>query len=116
MTIELIEGWSEAVDYKLLADSVAVDLTGYSGGQATSTALSTVFPELHTRNVRSTSTGLLSIVSATCGIVRFTPGSCTDLAPSPSPYSFRVGMRSAGGKLVYFPNGEPEQWIVRSLG
>ena len=116
MAISLVEGWSEPIEYKLLADSVAVNLTGYSGGQATSTALSTVFPQLVTRNVPSTSTGLIAIMSATCGYVKFTPGSCTDLAPSPSPYSFRIGVRSAAGELVYFPNGEPEQWTVRSVG
>ena len=115
MAIEIVEGWGEAIEYKMLADSVAVDLTGYSGGQATSTALSTLVPQLNSRGVMATSTGVIAVMTATCGYVKFTPGSCTDLVAEQSPYTFRIGMRSAGNQVVYFPNGSAEIWTVHSV-
>lgn len=100
MALALVEGWTGNIDYRLKADGLTVDLTG-----------ATV--ELTARdNVGAvvTMTGVTTIPDELTGHVRFAPAT-GDLVSSKSVYSIRFKVTS-GGKVTYFPNGEPEKWNV----
>jgi len=103
MALELTEGWTERISYQLGADGSAPNLTGmivtlvlYRNGDYT------IFPFL----------GTSGILTAATGIVYFDPAE-TDLVAANSPYSGRWKVTDGAGKISYFPNGTPEQWIVR---
>lgn len=100
--IYLVEGWTGDVDYALKADGVAFDLTG-------ATVEMKAFDKA---NVALAFAGTTSVTDAPGGNVRFSPAS-SDLTAVQSPLSVRFKVTLAGGKIVFFPNGGPELWIVK---
>lgn len=100
--IDLVQGWTSPVDFRLDADGVAVDLSGM-----------TVTLVLSTNNGELVSLGgSTSLLDATGGQVRYTPSTGGgDFVKG----SFRGRWQVVDGdsKVVYFPNGEADTWNVR---
>ncbi len=104
MQVELVEAWTGPIDMQLKADGVGPDLTG------TTVAL---ILRGNDDALVDTSGDVSIIAPATAGKVRYSPGAA-DLVAAKSPYRARWKVTDAGSKVVYFPNGTADQWIVRS--
>jgi len=102
MPLSLIQGETAPIQYQLLADGVAADLTGAT------VAISIT----DRRGIEASSTGTVSVVDSTDGQVTFTPATTGDFTRARSPYSVRFTVETPSG-TVYFPNAAtPEYWIV----
>lgn len=103
MALNLIEGWTYPIDYRLEEDGVSCDLSG-------STVTIALFDRYGTA---TTSTGEVLVISATCGNVRFVPGTTADFVMTLQPYHMRFKVVTTLGKILYFPNAaQPEKWTV----
>lgn len=99
--IKLVEGWTERIRYTLLSDGVAQSLVGM-----------TIALKLYTRTGLSVSlTGTGGVINAAGGVVYYDP-SPLELLSANSPYIARWEVTDSGGKKAYYPNGEPELWVV----
>lgn len=99
--IGIVEGWTGAIDFRLLADGTAQNLTGM-----------TVAAVAYDRSRNTvTLTGDCTVQSSTGGLVRLTPDS-GDFLESGSPYDLRFKVTD-GGLDVFFPNEEPISVTVR---
>ena len=103
MMLDLVAGWTGAIDAVLKADDVAVDLSGC----AVALILQTV------NGTTVTLTGSVTVPAPSTGSVRFSPGAA-DLVAANSPYAARWKVTDGAGKIVYFPNGRADVWIVRA--
>lgn len=101
VTVDLVEGWSGAVDFRLLADGSSQNLAGL-----------TVTGQGYDRlGVPVTLTGDVSISSATSGLVRLLPDT-DDFTANRSPYELRFKATDGSG-IVFFPSAEPIIICVR---
>lgn len=95
---EVVEGWTGALPFQLLADGSPVDITGMT-------------VELWMKDTDGTqihnSTSGLTVTSSTAGIVSFAPTSDQFVAAK-SPYLLRFKVEDALSKVVYFPNAEED--------
>lgn len=93
-------GWTDPIDYQLLAGGVAFDLTGYT-------------VTLDVRNAAGatvTWTGTVSVTDAAAGKVRFLPGA-GDLVAG----QFWVRWKATkDGRSGFFPKAERELWTVEA--
>jgi hypothetical protein len=100
--VEFVEGWSGPLDFELLNDGAAQDLTTMTvTGQA--------------RNRLNALVDLSSdvtVITATDGKVRMTPDT-GDFQSEDSPYELRFKVVDAGLAVVFFPSGEAVNLIVR---
>lgn len=96
-TIEITEGWTGDLDFTLTADGAAVDLTG-----------ATVELVLTTGSTVVDTSGDVTVVDAATGSVRYTPDPA-DLTPGQYRAHWKV---TDGGKVVFYPNGRGDLWIV----
>lgn len=101
-TIDLVEGWTGPVVYVLKVDGVAQDLTGM--------AVSMVARDAHGTVINLS--GTLQVTDQSNGEVTFTPAT-GDVKLRVSPMLIRFKVVDAQSKVVYFPNAEAEQWVVR---
>jgi hypothetical protein len=99
--VEISQGWTGDLDFQLLMDGVAVNLTG-----------KTVTAQATNKNGASVNlTGVVTVTSLLEGKVRYTP-SANDFVAAQSPYGFRF-KATTGDQTVMFPNGVADAWIVR---
>lgn len=104
MSIELVEGWTAAIEFHLKTAGSAQDLTG-----------ATVVLSLFDREgVQVCTTGAVTLTSSTGGKLTYTPSTC-DLNADRSPYSARFKVTDAGSKVSFFPSAEPDEWVVRDV-
>jgi hypothetical protein len=99
--VDLVEGWTERVDFTLYADGAAIDLTGRT-------------VTIHVRDKNGDDPGWLgsvAIVTAASGQVGYTPNSA-DLVATEGPYTVRFKIMSDG---YFVPNKEPMVWLVRGF-
>lgn len=102
--VELVTGWTGPLDFRLLADGAAYNLTGM-----------TVELILTAQDGTSISTsGDTSVTDAATGTVRYLPDS-TDLVTSNSPISMRWKVTDGGGLIVFHPSGRPSTILVRGI-
>lgn len=97
---DLVEGQTAAVDAQLLNDGAAPDLTGC-----------TLALELKGTDGAAVTT-TVAFRDPAVATVRYSPGAL-DLSAAKSPYRARWKVTDALGKIAWWPNGEPEKWIVR---
>lgn len=102
MALFVVEGQTAPIDYKLLADNAAYNLTGCT---VTLVAYKSS-GSLHTF------TGTVAIASAVGGTVQFSPTS-TDLVATDLAYFIRFRVVRGDGKVEFFPTGVPESWVVQ---
>jgi hypothetical protein len=102
MPLEVIEAWTGDLDFQLKNDNVAVNLTG-----------TTVVLILQDNNGAAvTLAGTTSTFDAVLGKVRLSPNAA-DLVAAKSPYNARWKVTDGAGKVVFFPSGTDDVWIVR---
>jgi len=102
MAIELVTGWTEELLYVLKNNGVAVSL---SGATVALVARDSADNPL-------TLSGAVSVVDESTGQVQFAPA-LGDITKTHSPYRVRFKVTAADGRISYFPNKEPERWIVK---
>jgi hypothetical protein len=99
--IKVVEGWTAALDFQLMADGVAQNLTGM-----------TVTLELRDRaGLVINTTGNVSVVDAPTGKVRYSADS-GDLVAANGPYRARWKVVDGASKVSYFPSGEHDVWKI----
>lgn len=99
MTVYLVAGWTERIRMVMLADGVALDLTGYA-------------VELVSYNSTGTLTllGTSGIDTAVSGIASFDPNPA-DLVTG--KMKVRWKLTDPLGKVSFFPNSvDPDIWVV----
>lgn len=102
LKVEFVEGWTGPLDFQLLNDGVAQDLTSMTvTGQARTRLATTV-------DLSSD----VTVLSATAGTVRLTPDA-VDFDNAFSPYELRFKVVDATTAVVFFPSGEAVTLIVR---
>lgn len=102
MSLFVVEGQTAPVDYKLLADGVAYDLTGCTVETVARTSSGAV----------KTLTGSTAVLVAASGTVRFSPGAA-DFVASDFLLRVRFKVTRADSKIEFFPTGEPESWVIQ---
>lgn len=102
MSLFLVEGQTAPVDYKLLADGAAYDLTGCTVTTVARTSAGAV----------KTLAGSTAVLVAASGTVRFSPDAA-DLVASDFMLRVRFKVTRADSKIEFFPTGEPESWVVQ---
>lgn len=96
-TLDLVEGWTSAIDFTLESNGAAANLTG--------AAVEMEFDG-------TAASGTVDIVSPLTGRVRYSPAD-GDLSEQREPYDVRFKVTDGDGKVTYFPNGEPLKVRVR---
>ncbi len=102
LKVEIVEGWSGGLDFQLLNDGVAQNL-------------STMTVTGQSRNRLRQLVDLasdVSVLTATDGTVRLTPDT-GDFPAANSPYELRFKVVDAATNIVFFPSGEAVVLIVR---
>ena len=101
MPLTITAGTTANLDFRLTADGSAVNLTG-----------ATVTLVLRDKTGTAvTTTGDISVISATGGTVRYAPDA-TDLVASVSPHRARFKVTDSGGQIAYYPSGKADIWTV----
>ncbi len=100
MAEDLTEGWTGPLDFILLIDGVAANLTGATVELVLYDSLGTLV----------TTSGDVTVVTAATGHVRYTPDS-TDLSSSLSPYKAKFKV-TLSGEVTFFPKGAADVWTV----
>ena len=99
--VGIVEGWTGNIDFRLLADGSAQNLTGM-------TVVAVGYDRL--RNA-VTLIGDVTVLSATGGTVRLQPDA-NDFIEAASPYELRFKVTD-GGLDTFFPSEEPILVTVR---
>ena len=102
MTIDLVAGWTSAIDFMLIARGALPNGTMF--GHTAELIL------MDDSGNQVTTTGDVEIADPTNWVVRYTPDA-TDLIPG--NYYGRFKITDAAGGVAYFPSGEPDLWIIR---
>lgn len=102
--VELVSGWTGPLDFRLLADGAAINLTGMTVELILTAQDGTSIP----------TTGDTSVTDAVAGKVRYSPDS-TDLVVASSPIQMRWKVTDGGGSVVYHPSGRPAVIVVHAV-
>ena len=100
---DFVEGWTGVIEYQLLADDVAVNLTGFTVGIQTFGA---------DQGPLSLG-GTVVVTSSTGGKVEYRPATTCELKSVYSPIQVRFKVTDGASKITYYPNAAPELWTVR---
>ena len=103
MALDIVQGWTEAIEYQLSADGSPVNLTGM-------TVEFLLYPNFAT--VPKTLTGSVVLTDATVGKVTYTPGP-DDLKASDSPAKVRWKVTDTGNNIAFFPRDAAELWTIQ---
>jgi len=97
--LSIVEGWTGALPFTLLADDVGIDVTGLTVRVVLKTAAGLV--------VKDTTAGV-TVTGSTSGWVDYAPSSSSgDLfLAAQTPYRVRFRVTDALSKVVYFPQDE----------
>lgn len=103
---DVVEGWTGRLTFQLLADGAALDGTGL-----TVSALDLV--DAHNHPVQTT--GDFGWVTQSAGTVYYDPDA-SDFVAARGPYRLRYQVTDGGSKVVWFPNGKPDEIRVWERG
>ena len=103
MGLDIVQGWTEAIEYQLSADGSPVNLNGM-------TVVFLLYPTFAT--TPKTLTGSVALTDAAAGKVTFTPGA-SDLKAADSPASIRWKVTDTGGNVAFFPRDLAEVWNIQ---
>ena len=102
LKVGIVEGWSAPLDFTLLNDGVAQNLTSMT---LTGVAYNRV-------GVAVDLSSDVTVLSATAGTVRLTPDT-GDFVQSGSPYDLRFKIVDSSTQSAFFPSDESIALIVR---
>ena len=99
--VSIVEGWTSALPFTLLADGTPIDLTGLKVAVVLKTAGGVI--------VKDTTTGI-TVTASTAGQVEYAPSSSSgDLfVAAQTPYRIRFRLTDATPRSVYVPNDEED--------
>lgn len=99
--MSIVEGWTGALPFTLLADGEPIDLTGLTVQIYLKNASGTT--------VKATSSGI-TVTASTSGQLEYSPATSSgDLfLAAETPYRVRFKVTDALSKFVYFPNDEED--------
>lgn len=102
MAIVTVEGVTTALRFQLLDDGVPIDLSGMTVTLLLQDRLGTVV----------STTAMVSVASASAGLVDFTPSTIGFFTVANSPYHARFKLVNSGGGIAFVPNGIRDRWTV----
>lgn len=107
LVVEIVEGWTGPLDWQLQTCSTSFSIAGTDH----------VAAYIYDRNevVVTTSTGVITEVTAACGHVRFAPCTSCQFKAANSPYTMRFRVQDSAGTVVFFPNADAIYLKVRSV-
>jgi hypothetical protein len=104
MTIyNLVTGWTDFIDFQILLDGVAPNLTGYG------------VPVMYFRDKNGTTltvNGTVSWQDASTAKARFLPSDANQIKDSNAPLRVRAELTDGAGRKSYIPNAQPDEWHV----
>lgn len=103
---EIVEGWTGRLTFVLKEDGAAMNGTGI-----TVSALDIIDKEGTVVNTA----GDFGWVTAAAGTVYYDPDAA-DFTADKSPYRVRYQLTDASGKVVWHPDGKPDQILVHARG
>lgn len=107
MTVtEVVEGWTGRLTFQLQVNGANLDGTGL-----TVSALDVIAND----NTIVDTTGDYGWVTQGSGTVYYDPDA-SDFQAAKSPYRVRYQVTDGGGKVVWFPNGKPDEIRVHARG
>lgn len=98
----ITEGTTTPLRFQLLDDGVPIDLSGMTV---------TLLLQDRLGNVVSTA-GMITVITATSGLVDFTPSSAVFFTVANSPYHARFKLVNSTGGISFVPNALRQRWIV----
>lgn len=101
MAENLVPGWTEPLDFTLLEDDIAADLTGQT----------VVIDVIDKNGTAVAPLGATTVPDPTAGHVRYSPTG-TEFTVAGQPYGVRWKVTDGSGKVAFFPNGKRDQWKV----
>ena len=116
MTINLVEGWTAAVEWLIKFDNVPQALDDLVCSlllyDKNGTLLGIEPPDTNATPPETGLPGTFEAVLATTGKVRYMPAP-SELSNSKSPYEFRVRLRDTAGHDVFSPDSTArDKWFV----
>lgn len=99
--VTIIEGTTTALEFQLLENGSAINLTGAT--------VELILTDKDGTAVTTTSD--ITVTSATTGTVTYSPDAA-DLDSSKSPYRARWKITDSGGTISYVPTGHRDEWSV----
>jgi hypothetical protein len=105
--VQLVQGWTGRLDFQLLADAAGIQLS----------TSDTVQPWLFDRNCDevATSSGDITVITASCGVVGYSPKTTGTLLGGLSDYTLRFRVKDTNDDYVFFPNEDPITLQIRSV-
>lgn len=100
---EIVEGWTGRLTFTLMTDGVAFVGTGF-------TITNLYITDARGRAIDTT--GDFGWVSAAAGTVYYDPDAA-DFVAGNGPYTVRYEVTDGASKVVFFPNGQADQILVR---
>lgn len=101
-TTDIVEGWTGNLDFQLKSDGAVVNLTGMT--------VELILTDKDGAAI--TTAGNITVFDAANGKVRYIPDAA-DLDDAKSPYTARWKVTDGAGKIVFFPNGVSDVYLVR---
>lgn len=92
---EIVEGWTGALPFTLLADDSPIDLSGMT--------VYIVLKDARGTTIKDSTAGV-SVTGSTAGQVSYTPSS-SDFAAARMPYRIRFRVKDGSSGVIYHPNG-----------
>lgn len=113
MRLHVVEGWTGDLDFQLMkrpAPTSAVPVQVEAPPDITGTTVALVVQDHQGGSV--TFAGSITVPDPVFAKVRFSPAP-GDLLAAKSPYNVRWKVTDAATKVVFFPSGKDDFWIVR---
>ena len=105
---DVVEGWTSRLDFQLLSCGLSFVIQASTAHIVTPLLVNAKGEEI------ATSSGDVTIVTAACGEVGYTPSTCGTFVAADEPYRLRFRVEDSNGLFAYFPNSEPFTIAVRS--
>ncbi len=105
---DVVEGWTSQLTFQLLSCGEAFVISATTDHIVTPFLINAKGAEI------ATSSGDVTIITAACGEVGYTPTSTSVFLAADEPYTLRFRVEDSGGLFAYFPNSEPFVVSVRS--
>jgi hypothetical protein len=103
-TTTITEGWTAKLPFTLTADGTALNGTGFTLSACVVTG---------NDDTEVSTVGKFNWTSAASGTVYYKPGA-SDLLASKSPYRIKFEVTDGAGDIVYFPNGDANEIVVKA--
>jgi hypothetical protein len=101
--LDLVEGWTGPLDFDLLADNATPS--------SAMTGMSVVLLLREESGHDVTIGGTVGILDAAAWRIRYSPANGDLVA---GKYGARFKVMDTGGKIVFFPNGPADRWVIRA--